>query len=100
MMDGMEEVIIVGAGPYGLSIAAHLGNAGVPYRIFGQPLVTWREHMPKGMLLKSEGYASRSCPDMAATTSSRRRRCPTARTSGQCASSASAGSSARARRAR
>jgi len=54
----MEHVIIVGAGPYGLSVAAHLEDAGVPYRIFGQPLVTWREHMPKGMLLKSEGYAS------------------------------------------
>lgn len=54
----MEQILIVGAGPYGLSLAAHLGRAGLPYRIFGAPMVTWREHMPKGMLLKSEGYAS------------------------------------------
>jgi cation diffusion facilitator CzcD-associated flavoprotein CzcO len=52
------EVAIVGAGPYGLSIAAHLGLHGIPYRIFGPPMATWREAMPAGMFLKSEGFAS------------------------------------------
>jgi hypothetical protein len=52
------EVAIVGAGPYGLSIAAHLGLQGVSYRIFGPPMATWREAMPVGMFLKSEGFAS------------------------------------------
>ncbi len=52
------EVVIVGAGPYGLSIAAHLRQAGVPLRIFGAPMQTWSDHMPKGMLLKSDGFAS------------------------------------------
>jgi thioredoxin reductase len=52
------EVVIVGAGPYGLSVAAHLYEAGVSLRIFGQPMRTWRERMPKGMLLKSDGFAS------------------------------------------
>jgi thioredoxin reductase len=51
-------VAIVGAGPYGLSIAAHLKKAKIPFRIFGTPLSTWREHMPQGMLLKSDGFAS------------------------------------------
>jgi Pyridine nucleotide-disulphide oxidoreductase len=51
-------VAIVGAGPYGLSIAAHLLASGVSFRIFGQPMETWREHMPAGMLLKSDGFAS------------------------------------------
>jgi thioredoxin reductase len=52
------EIAIVGAGPYGLSIAAHLQATGVPFRIFGPPMQTWRENMPSGMLLKSDGFAS------------------------------------------
>lgn len=51
-------VAIVGAGPYGLSIAAHLAGQGVPHRIFGEPMSTWRKHMPIGMILKSDGIAS------------------------------------------
>jgi thioredoxin reductase len=54
----MTNTVIIGAGPYGLSIAAHLRHAGVPFRIFGRPMDSWRVHMPKGMLLKSEGFAS------------------------------------------
>lgn len=52
------DVVIIGAGPYGLSIAAHLKAHGVDFRIFGSPMLTWRTHMPKGMHLKSEGFAS------------------------------------------
>ncbi|MGE0224631.1 MAG: FAD-dependent oxidoreductase [Acetobacteraceae bacterium] len=52
------DVAIVGAGPYGLSLAAHLAAAGVNLRIFGEPMQTWQEHMPEGMVLKSEGFAS------------------------------------------
>jgi thioredoxin reductase len=51
-------VAIIGAGPYGLSIASHLGARGIEYRIFGQPMDTWLKRMPKGMRLKSEGFAS------------------------------------------
>src|ERR1700760_1616078 len=52
------DVAIIGAGPYGLSIAAHLRAAGVDFRIFGKPMGFWRDHMPDGMHLKSEGFAS------------------------------------------
>ena len=52
------QLAIVGAGPYGLSIAAHLRERGVNFRIFGTPMRTWREQMPRGMLLKSDGFAS------------------------------------------
>jgi FAD-dependent urate hydroxylase len=50
--------VIVGAGPYGLSIAAHLKAAGVPYQLYGTPLESWRKFMPVGMVLKSERFAS------------------------------------------
>ena len=52
------DVAIIGAGPYGLSVAAHLKAAGVRLRIFGRPMDTWLTQMPKGMRLKSEGFAS------------------------------------------
>jgi cation diffusion facilitator CzcD-associated flavoprotein CzcO len=50
-------VAIIGAGPYGVSIAAHLQSAGIDFRIFGRPMHSWCQ-MPKGMFLKSEGCAS------------------------------------------
>jgi thioredoxin reductase len=53
------DVAIIGAGPYGLSLAAHLANTGITCRVFGQPMHTWRTGMPEGMVLKSEGFASR-----------------------------------------
>jgi thioredoxin reductase len=52
------DVAIVGAGPYGLALAAHLREQGTPFRIFGKPMANWRWHMPAGMFLKSEGFAS------------------------------------------
>jgi cation diffusion facilitator CzcD-associated flavoprotein CzcO len=54
----MTRVAIIGAGPYGLSIAAHLRSYGVEFRIFGTPMDSWRQRMPIGMLLKSDGFAS------------------------------------------
>jgi FAD-dependent urate hydroxylase len=48
------DVAIIGAGPYGLSAAAHLRAAnGLDIRIFGEPMSFWERHMPKGMLLRS-----------------------------------------------
>lgn len=52
------ETAIIGAGPYGLSLAAHLRHRGLSYEMFGQPMQSWSAFMPKGMLLKSEGFAS------------------------------------------
>lgn len=54
----VTDVAIVGAGPYGLSIAAFLAARGIPFRIFGNPMSAWANQMPKGMRLKSEGFAS------------------------------------------
>ncbi|MFD8231662.1 NAD(P)-binding domain-containing protein [Streptomyces sp. NPDC059696] len=49
---------MVGAGPYGLAIAAHLQARKVPYRIFGEPMEGWRSHMPREMYLKSSPFSS------------------------------------------
>ncbi len=53
-----SEVLIIGAGPYGLSISAYLRSLDVDHLVVGRPLQTWRAHMPAGMFLKSEPYAS------------------------------------------
>lgn len=53
-----SETTIVGAGPYGISIAAHLEAARKPYVLLGSPLESWRRYMPAGMILKSERFAS------------------------------------------
>jgi thioredoxin reductase len=52
------DVAIIGAGPYGLSIAAHLRARNAAFRIFGTPMSSWRNHMAAGTLLKSFGFAS------------------------------------------
>jgi hypothetical protein len=36
-------VAIIGAGPYGLSLAAHLASRGIENRIFGHPMQFWSE---------------------------------------------------------
>ena len=54
----MTPCLIVGAGPYGLSLAAHLRAAGAEFRIVGTPMSPWQTAMPSGMCLKSEGFAS------------------------------------------
>jgi thioredoxin reductase len=57
-MVNTTDVAIIGAGPYGLSIAAHIGARDIEHRIVGEPMQFWLQHMPKGMLLKSDGFAS------------------------------------------
>ena len=52
------DIAIIGAGPYGLSLAACLRPHGQSVRIFGSPMRSWSHHMPQGMHLKSEGFAS------------------------------------------
>jgi FAD-dependent urate hydroxylase len=46
-------VVIIGAGPNGLAVAAHLRHAGIETLSFGEPLESWSRHMPAGMLLRS-----------------------------------------------
>lgn len=52
------EAVVVGAGPYGLSVAAHLRHAGTATHVFGEPMMFWRQSMPAGMLLRSPWRAT------------------------------------------
>ncbi|MFI6495133.1 FAD-dependent oxidoreductase [Streptomyces sp. NPDC050564] len=51
-------IVVVGAGPYGLSVAAHLRAAGAAVRIFGEVMGSWRHAMATGMFLKSTPAAT------------------------------------------
>ena len=58
-----DTTVVVGAGPYGLSVAAHLKARGIPMLIFGKPMEFW-QNMPSKMYLKSSWSAiSISDPD-------------------------------------
>ncbi len=57
MYSPLVDVAIIGAGPWGLGLATHLGSMGVNHRIFGSPMQTWRD-MPDNMNLKSLGFAT------------------------------------------
>lgn len=53
------DVLIAGAGPYGLGAGAHLQQVkGLEVRVFGEPMEFWNCHMPEGMLLRSPWEAS------------------------------------------
>lgn len=52
------EIAIIGAGPYGLSAAAHLKARGREVLVFGEPMEFWANKMPEGMLLRSPRVAS------------------------------------------
>jgi thioredoxin reductase len=52
-----SDVIIVGSGPYALSLAAHLRARRVDFRIFGPPMKFWCD-MPVTINLKSFAHAT------------------------------------------
>ena len=52
------DAAIVGAGPYGLAIAAHLRARGREVTVVGEPMSYWAGHMPAGMRLRSSWRAS------------------------------------------
>ncbi len=56
-MPETTDVAIIGAGPYGLSLAAHLRARRVNFRVFGQAMKFWRD-MPIGVNLKSLAFAT------------------------------------------
>jgi len=47
------DLLIIGAGPFGLALAAQAAHDHVEHIIVGKPMGFWRENMPKGMFLRS-----------------------------------------------
>ncbi len=54
----MNDVTIIGAGPYGLSAGVFLKSTGLRVQVFGKPMEFWADKMPQGMLLRSPREAS------------------------------------------
>lgn len=46
-------LLIVGAGPFGLSLAAYARQHDIDYLMVGRPMHFWQANMPRGMLLRS-----------------------------------------------
>lgn len=47
------QLLVIGAGPYALSIAALARERGIGSVVLGRPMGFWRENMPEGMFLRS-----------------------------------------------
>jgi cation diffusion facilitator CzcD-associated flavoprotein CzcO len=46
-------LLIIGAGPYGLTMAAYAQQKNLEYMAIGKTMDFWRSNMPKGMVLRS-----------------------------------------------
>jgi cation diffusion facilitator CzcD-associated flavoprotein CzcO len=47
------KLLIIGAGPFGLAMAAYARHLGIDYLILGKPMDFWKTNMPAGMYLRS-----------------------------------------------
>jgi cation diffusion facilitator CzcD-associated flavoprotein CzcO len=53
-MSGHEtDLLIIGAGPFGLAVAAKASHLGIEHIVVGRPMEFWRRNMPAGMYLRS-----------------------------------------------
>src|SRR5690349_516350 len=53
MANQETELLIIGAGPFGLALAAQASHLGIEHLMAGAPMEFWRKHMPRGMYLRS-----------------------------------------------
>jgi FAD-dependent urate hydroxylase len=49
----MHDLIIIGAGPYGISLAAHASYHNLTYRLLGYPMHFWKNQMPQEMFIRT-----------------------------------------------
>ena len=48
------DVLIIGAGPFGMALATQAAHDGIDHLVVGKPMEFWRQSMPKGMYLRSD----------------------------------------------
>jgi cation diffusion facilitator CzcD-associated flavoprotein CzcO len=53
MSNYQTNLLIVGAGPFGLALAAQAAHLGIEHMVVGKPMDFWRQNMPPGMYLRS-----------------------------------------------
>jgi cation diffusion facilitator CzcD-associated flavoprotein CzcO len=49
----MLDIVIIGAGPYGISLAAHAQDEGLKYELLGYPMDFWKNKMPPRMFIRT-----------------------------------------------
>lgn len=49
-----SRLLIIGAGPFGLALAAQAAHDGIDCEIVGRPMEFWHSNMPAGMYLRSD----------------------------------------------
>jgi cation diffusion facilitator CzcD-associated flavoprotein CzcO len=54
-------LLVVGAGPYGVAVAAHAMERGIETVVVGHPMSFWTDHMPEGMFLRSGNRLAPRC---------------------------------------
>ncbi|MGZ4472506.1 MAG: FAD-dependent oxidoreductase [Nocardioidaceae bacterium] len=52
-MPDRTDLLVIGAGPYAYSAAAHARENGIDTHVVGHPMAFWREQMPADMYLRS-----------------------------------------------
>jgi thioredoxin reductase len=52
-MSSHTDLLIIGAGPFGLTSATYAERSNMDYLIVGRPMSFWKDHMPTGMYLRS-----------------------------------------------
>ena len=52
-MSDTKQLVVIGSGPYGLAVAAYAKHLGLDFTLLGPPMGLWRNHMPRGLLLRS-----------------------------------------------
>lgn len=50
----MLDLAIIGAGPYGLSLAAHAKESGIKHKVFGFPMDFWKTKNPPNMFIRTK----------------------------------------------
>jgi thioredoxin reductase len=49
----MLDVIIIGSGPFGISLGAHAVANNLQYKLFGYPMDFWKNQMPQDMFIRT-----------------------------------------------